>query len=324
MATPRKTTIGSKSKPVLWALALMFSPLIPTAIFAQEESFASDRVIVKYRSGTPAERGSALRLAVGGQVLKRLPIINADVVSVPEGWDVAETARWYEGQIGVEYAEPDYIFYAIENIPSSLNKLSRALATTPDDTRYGEMWGLNNTGQTGGIEDADIDAPEAWDITTGNDTLIVGVIDTGIQTSHPDLEANIWVNTGEIADDGIDNDGNGFIDDIHGWDFANDDATVYDDASIDDHGTHVAGTIGAVSNNALGVTGIAWNVKIMSLKFLHSGGYTSDAIDAIQYAVDNGAHMTTNSWGAGERQQHFKMPSKRRTCCLLLLQATPV
>ena len=135
----------------------------------------------------------------------------------------------------------------------------------PDDPRYSEMWGLNNTGQTGGLEDADIDAPEAWNISTGSDTIIVGVIDSGIDTSHPDLAQNIWVNTGEIADDGIDNDGNGFIDDINGWDFYNDDASVYDGGDLDKHGTHVAGTIGAVSDNSVGVTGVAWNVQLCLL-----------------------------------------------------------
>ena len=301
-------SIAASDRPalILLAAALLVIPCIPTAALAQDADFVPGRVIVKYRSNAPVNRGAQLHAAVGALVVKRLGIINAEVLAIPDGWEVDEAVEWYRGQVGVEYAEPDYLVYAIEGFTSSPNKsltrplkTSQVFAKTPDDTMYPQMWALNNTGQSGGLADADIDAPEAWDITTGNDTIIVAVIDTGIDTSHPDLAANIWVNPGEIAGDSIDNDGNGFIDDIHGWDFANDDASVYDDADKDYHGTHVAGTIGAVSNNAEGVTGIAWNVQIMSAKFLHGGGSTSDAIDALQYAVDNGAHMTTNSWGGG-------------------------
>ena len=296
-----------KRKPTNFILlAMMFACVasVPNVLEAQQADFAPGRVIVKYRAGSSATRGAALRDAVGSQMIKRLPLINADLVTLPDGWDVDSAVEWYGNQVGVEYAEPDYMWYAIENIPApsikSPEDMVNSLSTvTPNDPRFGEMWGLNNTGQSSGLADADIDAPEAWSITKGTDTLIVGVIDTGIQTAHPDLAANMWVNPGETAGDNIDNDGNGYVDDVHGWDFRNDDASVYDDANIDDHGTHVAGTIGAVSNNATGITGIAWNVKIMSLKFLHNGGSTSDAIDAIQYAIDNGAHMTTNSWGGG-------------------------
>ena len=303
-------SIRSKLRHLLFSVTIAVSPFVPSTIQAQDVGFAPDRLIVKYRDGTTAMRGAALREAVGSQVVRRLPIINADVVSLPEGWDVDAAVAWYRGQVGVEYAEPDYIFYAIEGIPSSASS-RKGLANSsdviaPDDPRYSEMWGLNNTGQTGGLEDADIDAPEAWNIITGSDTIIVGVIDSGIDTSHPDLAQNIWVNTGEIADDGIDNDGNGFIDDINGWDFYNDDASVYDGGDLDKHGTHVAGTIGAVSDNSVGVTGVAWNVQLMSLKFLQGSGSTSDAIDAIQYAVNNGAHLTTNSWGGGGASQALK------------------
>ena len=296
-----------KRKPPNFILLAMLSACaasVPNVLEAQQADFVPGRVIVKYRAGSSDTRGAALRDAVGSQMIKRLPLINADLVTLPDGWDVDSAVEWYGSQVGVEYAEPDYMWYAIENIPApstkSLEDMVNSLsAVTPNDPRFGEMWGLNNTGQSSGLADADIDAPEAWSITKGTDTLIVGVIDTGMQTAHPDLAGNMWVNPGETAGDGVDNDGNGFVDDVHGWDFRNDDASVYDDASIDSHGTHVAGTIGAVSNNGVGITGIAWNVKIMSLKFLHNGGSTSDAIDAIQYAIDNGAHMTTNSWGGG-------------------------
>jgi subtilisin family serine protease len=141
---------------------------------------------------------------------------------------------------------------------------------------------MKNTGQVGpndvtrqqeaGTPGADIDAELAWNITTGNRTVVVGVIDSGIDINHPDLRDNIWRNPGEIPGNGIDDDGNGFIDDINGWDFYHNDASVYDgapgDNNTDAHGTHVAGTIGATGNNGVGVTGVNWQVSIMSLKFL--------------------------------------------------------
>ena len=178
-----------------------------------------------------------------------------------------------------------------------------SIATTPNDPDFGELWGLNNTGQVGGVVDADINALEAWEISTGSSEVVVGVIDTGIDYTHPDLVDNIWTNPGEIAGDGIDNDGNGYIDDIHGWDFVNDDNDPIDDQG---HGTHVAGTIGAVGNNDLGVVGVSQDVSLLALKFLGSSGFgdLTDAIEAVEYAnglKDLGTNlvMTNNSWGGG-------------------------
>jgi subtilisin family serine protease len=261
----------------------------------QQPAYASDRVIVKYRSRTAAAEGARLHALVGATAIKHLHLIDADVVRVPAGWSVEETVQWYAEQDAVAYVEPDYLYFAIEGLSP---------ATTPTDPRFAEQWALNNTGQTGGTADADIDAPEAWDITTGNSALVVAVIDEGIDVGHPDLAANIWVNEDEIPDNEIDDDGNGYVDDINGWDFFNDDNSVYDGTGNDTHGTHVAGTIGAVGSNAEGVAGIAWQVKLMSLKFLGpEGGSSSDAITALEYAVDNGATLTSNSWGGGSFSQ---------------------
>ena len=170
-------------------------------------------------------------------------------------------------------------------------------ATTSADSYWSSLWGLHNTGQSGGLADADIDAPEAWDIFTGSQNVVVGVIDTGVDYNHPDLFNNRWINPGEIADDGIDNDGNGFIDDVYGWDFANDDNDPMDDQG---HGTHCAGTIGAQGNNNQGVVGVNWTVKLAGIKFLGAyGGTLSDAIDSIHYAVETQMTLTSNSWGGG-------------------------
>ncbi|OGI41236.1 MAG: hypothetical protein A2140_04400 [Candidatus Muproteobacteria bacterium RBG_16_62_13] len=173
-----------------------------------------------------------------------------------------------------------------------------SIVLTPNDPRYPELWGLNNTGQTGGKLDADIDAPEAWYLQTGDQNVVVAVIDTGVAYDHPDLAANAWTNPGEIPANGIDDDGNGYVDDVHGYDFYNNDANPYDDHG---HGTHVAGTIAAVGNNGIGVAGVSWRARIMAVKFLSAGGSgtTSGAISAVLYAADMGARVMNNSWGGG-------------------------
>ncbi|MDQ7825833.1 MAG: S8 family peptidase [Candidatus Eremiobacteraeota bacterium] len=174
----------------------------------------------------------------------------------------------------------------------------------PDDLDR-KLWGLDNTGQTGGKADADIDAPEAWNIATGAGGPLIAVIDTGVDYTHPDLKNNIWTNPGEIAGDGIDNDGNGYVDDVHGYDFANKDGDPMDDHS---HGTHCAGTIAAEGDNKTGVVGVNWQASIMPLKFIKGsgGGTTADAIEAVIYATRMGARITSNSWGGGEFSQALK------------------
>jgi len=173
-----------------------------------------------------------------------------------------------------------------------------ALETIPNDPLFDDLWALKNTGQNGGVAGADMEAALAWDYLTSAANVLVAVIDTGIDYSHPDLSSNMWVNANEIPENGLDDDGNGFIDDIYGWDFCNDDYNPRDDHF---HGTHVAGTIGAVGNNNYGVVGVCWKVRIMALKFLSAtgSGAISDAIDAVYYATDNGARVLNNSWGGG-------------------------
>ncbi|MEQ8443788.1 MAG: tandem-95 repeat protein [Alphaproteobacteria bacterium] len=148
-----------------------------------------------------------------------------------------------------------------------------------------------------------IDAHEAWDTTTGSADIVIGVIDTGIDVNHADLNDNLWVNTDEIWGDGIDNDGNGYVDDYYGYDFVRN-AGIGPGYAYDDehgHGTHVAGTIAAEGNNGIGVSGVAWEASLMALKFLGANGYgsTYNATRAVRYATDNGAHLTNNSWGGG-------------------------
>lgn len=176
------------------------------------------------------------------------------------------------------------------------------VAQIPNDPRFSEQWGLHNIGQTGGTFEADIDAPEAWDVTTGNSSVVVAVIDTGVDYTHEDLRANMWINTGEIPANGVDDDGNGYVDDIHGYDFLNNDNNPADDNG---HGTHVAGIIAAAGNNGIGITGVNWSAKIMAVKFLGAdgSGHIADAIRALRYATSMGAKVTNNSWAGGGYSQ---------------------
>ncbi|WP_309385248.1 S8 family serine peptidase [Cerasicoccus frondis] len=185
----------------------------------------------------------------------------------------------------IEHAETDPIVFAI--------------ATTPNDTRYSEQWMHDTSAEDG----PHIGSPAAWDVQTSAADIVVGVIDTGIDHSHVDLAANIWVNPGEIDGNGIDDDGNGLIDDYHGYDFYNDDGDPMDD---NNHGTHCAGIIGAVGDNGIGVAGVAWETQLMGLKFLSASGAgsLSDALNCIYYAWFMDADLTSNSWGASG-ETHF-------------------
>jgi len=270
-----------------------------------DTNFSSDRVIVKLKPGANSNEISNLQAQIGVTKVSTASQLGIDIWQIPSG-TVEKTISAYKNDPRFEYIEPDYII-TLEDVekPSSATESSEKItpqATTPNDPGYSQLWGLNNIGQSGGTADADIDAPEAWDIQRGNPNLVIGVIDSGVDYNHPDLVGNIWTNPGEIAGDGIDNDSNGYIDDVRGWDFAYNDNNPMD---VDGHGTHVAGTIAGKGNNGVGVTGVAWNAKIMPLKFLDDSGsgYTSSAILAINYATAKGVKLTNNSWGGGGYSQ---------------------
>lgn len=207
---------------------------------------------MKRAAGTPESELEELNQRNDASVEEEIEGTRLNVIDLPQNLPVDQAVQRYENSPVVEYAEPDFLVFPTR---------------TPNDPRYPEQWGLNNTGQTGGTRDADIDAPEAWEQTTGDPGTLVAVIDSGVQAGHPDLRGNIWSNPGETRN-GVDDDGNGLVDDTQGWDFFNGDRTVYDGPKVDSHGTHVAGTVAATGNNDAGVTGVSWRAEIMPLKFL--------------------------------------------------------
>jgi subtilisin family serine protease len=251
----------------------------PSSVSLTEGQAVAGQFIVKLKSGLQSDGVNSLQQEMQAVFVQDFPLIGAELWQV-NGISSDAVAQQYQNDPRIEYIEPNYLLSTL---------------AVPNDPDFAKLWGLHNTGQTGGKNDADIDAPEAWDITTGGDVTIA-VIDTGVDYNHPDIAASMWKNPKEIPGNGRDDDGNGFVDDVYGYDFANNDGDPMDDHY---HGTHCAGTIAGVGNNGTGVAGVNWKAKIMALKFLDSngGGATSNAILALQYAVKMGAKISSNSWG---------------------------
>lgn len=235
---------------------------------SEEGSFATDRILVRWVDDAPVAAPFVTATDALGN--------NTYSIQLADGVSVSDALAWYEAQAGVDFAQRDAII---------------ATSKTANDYYASQQWALSAIG-----------APTAWDYTTGSSQIIVAVVDTGVDYNHPDLAANIWKNTGEIAGNGRDDDGNGYTDDYYGYNFNGANSNPMDDNG---HGTHVAGTIGAIGNNSTGAAGINWNVRIMSLKFMSSSGsgYTSAAVQAINYAVRMGAKVINNSWGGGTYDQ---------------------
>ncbi|HET9325731.1 MAG TPA: S8 family serine peptidase, partial [Candidatus Eisenbacteria bacterium] len=274
-------------KPGRWyaSIAVFLGLLCASSLAAQGSSGYPSKpgeVIIKFKRGAKTQERNAIVTDLGGSPIGRFPGRRGEHLRITK-LSVDQAIARYRSHPKVEYIEPNYVY--------------RIVATTPNDPDFSRLWGLQNTGQTGGLPGADIDAPLAWDVLTGSDVL-VAITDTGIDWGHPDLAANVFSNAGEIPGNGLDDDHNGFIDDVRGWDFVNRDNDPIDDQG---HGTHVSGTVGAIGNNGIGVAGVNWNVKIMPLKFLDGGGFgsTADAVSAIDYAVAMGARVISASWGGG-------------------------
>ncbi|NJO44636.1 MAG: S8 family serine peptidase [Oscillatoriales cyanobacterium RM2_1_1] len=279
--------IPQSTEPSKIEISPEFTPEDQPTILEDGLEFVPDQVIVKFKDNLRSTEPGTFRAVGEIEVIDTTQTLGIELWQVPKG-EVENIIELYRNDPRIDYIQPNYRV---------------STTTVPNDPEFDQLWGIHNTGQTGGTDDADIDGLEAWDISTGAG-VVVGVIDTGVDYTHPDLVDNMWTNPGETPDDGIDNDGNGFVDDYYGYDFVNDDGDPFDDHY---HGTHVAGTIAATGNNNTGVIGVAPNAQIMALKFLDAGGFgsTFDAIEAVEYATmmkrDYGVNiqLTSNSWGGG-------------------------
>ncbi|GHH97556.1 S8 family serine peptidase [Neobacillus kokaensis] len=259
----------------------------------EKRGYKKGEVIVRFKKGQSLEALGTKAKDKGLKVAEHLDkSLGIQLIKFNKNLSTEnDIIKLFKSSRAVEYAEPNYILK-----PAAVS-----------DPYYGYLWGLKNTGQTiNGVQGKagiDIKAETAWAKTKGSSSTVIAVIDTGVDFNHPDLKDNIWKNPGEIANDGIDNDKNGYIDDVIGWNFFDNNKTPYYSAGEDYHGTHVAGTI-AGRANTIGVIGVAPNVKIMPLKFIGpEGGSTSDAIKAINYAKAKGVKISNNSWGGGGYSQ---------------------
>ena len=245
-------------------------------------------LLVGFKAGATKDAVAAAKAAAGViaepiETWKLLP--GVEHLAVEQGVRVEDAIKALLRSGVVDYAEPDHI---------------AQLHVNPNDTHYNLLWGMNNTGQTVnsvvGVANADIDANLAWDLSTGSASVVVGMADSGIRKTHQDLAANIWTNPGEVAGNGVDDDGNGRVDDTWGWDFYNNDNNPNDDNG---HGTHTAGTVGAKGNNGVGVAGVCWTVRMAGLKIGSRQGSISlsAAIASVDYCVGKGIKVANHSWG---------------------------
>lgn len=272
-------------------------------------AFRDNELLVQFAPTADVSSRAAVRGTVNGQAAETLltPTMRSrgvgplERITIGNGMSVEQAAKAVARQPGVVLAEPNYVLRRA------------AVSNDPLYTTGSRLWGMYGddvptaSGPPGTTNAFGSQAEKAWDAGyTGSRAVVVGVLDSGIDVSHPDLAANIWVNPFEVAGDGIDNDGNGYVDDINGWDFVNGDRTVFD-AGEDPHGTHVAGTIGGVGGNGVGVAGVSWNVSMISAKFLGADGTGTlvNAIKALDYLTDlktrSGVNIvaSNNSWGGG-------------------------
>jgi len=257
------------------------------------------QIIVKYKG---SNKGEAVRTRIKSKLkLSKLDAkdkhsnIKTELLEIDSKDDISKVVTELKKDPDVEFAQPNYKVYA---------------ESDPEDEKFSEQWGLLNNGQVVelqlGTKGVDIKAEEAWETTKGDPSVLIGVLDTGTDINHEDLKDNIYTNSGEIAGNGLDDDGNGYIDDTTGWNFLDGDNSVFKGADEDKHGTHVAGIIAAAANSR-GIIGVAPEVKILPLKFIGTdGGYTSDAIDAIEYAKQMGVKIINCSFGGTDYNQALK------------------
>lgn len=284
----------------------------------KSQAFVPGELMIRTREAATLQGAQSLSEKYGAQILDayEFPTTSLDHagqllhLQLPQGLTTQEAIRRMASDPTIEFAEPNYVYTLEKDEVASPQPQSKAVDGQPGQLIPNDLdrrlWGLHNTGQNMGKEDSDIDAPEAWNIHVGRtDAPIIAVIDTGVDYNHPDLKSNMWINSGEVPGDGIDNDGNGVIDDVHGFDANGQNGNPYDGHG---HGSHCAGTIGAVGNNELGVVGVNHQAQIMAVKIFDDAGSTNSAaiVRGIEYATKMGARITSNSWGGGAASEAIK------------------
>jgi subtilisin family serine protease len=248
--------------------------------------FEAGEIIVKFREGIPQASVQSLLLAEEVSILDEMENLGLMLLSVPRGQELEKIEGLKRNPL-VEYAEPNYIVQVADAIVAETHCSLNAPDVIPNDPRYpgdGGQWNLRK-----------IEAPAAWDITTGSDRVIIAFVDSGVDLEHPELKDKIWTNPGEIPGNGIDDDGNGYVDDVHGWDFVNWHGEPQDDYW---HGTFVSSIAAAETNNDLGMAGVSWGAEIMPIKVIDNRGhsYYWHTAGGITYAADNGAKIINLSW----------------------------
>ena len=235
----------------------------------KRRAFIPGQILVRFRAGSKAVEGERETASLSAEGGRQIPV----EFESPRGLEVVRGLRLARVPAEETLAAVEILRARADVLYAEPNFVRRKMAA-PNDTSYAAQWALKNTGQSSGAAGADIDAEPAWNTTTGSGQVVVGVVDEGVDISHPDLQPNVWTNPGEVPGNGVDDDGSGYADDLHGWDFFHNDATVFDATGsfpsdeTDAHGTHVAGIIGAAGNNGQGVSGVNWNVKLLPLKIL--------------------------------------------------------
>ncbi len=268
---------------------LAFS-LLAQWVFAQKSSnvFVEGELLVKYKSGTASSPIREKNNKIGAVVIENFSDLGWQRVKLPSDLSVNQAISRYKNFVEVETAQPNFVYH---------------LAATPNDVSFGNLYGMQR-----------ISAPTAWDLSTGSATVVVANIDTGIRYTHEDLAANMWRNPGETPNNGIDDDGNGFVDDYYGYDFFSNDSDPMDENG---HGTHTSGTIGAVGNNSVGVAGVNWNVRLMAIKIYDAGGDSTSAIlinayNYVRMMKNRGVNIrvTNNSYGGCNEACGFDQATK--------------
>ncbi|MEQ1721819.1 MAG: S8 family serine peptidase [Pseudobdellovibrio sp.] len=285
---------------IIFAFATLALSITAQASAPKVESVPGE-YIVRLKPGVSTMSATTLSQSLGAFVKSSIPSQNIVVVKRASFESTISAVKSLAMNPLVDIAEPNYIYRA--------NRL-------PDDPMLGQLWGILNVGQKDsagkvGVAGVDVGTEQAWDIATGSDKMLVAVIDTGVDFEHPDLIPNLWTNEVEAAGQaGVDDDNNGVIDDVHGFNAITGKGNADDDQG---HGSHCAGTIGAKGNDGKGIVGVNWDVKIMAVKFLdrNGSGTLENALKAIDYATKMGAKVMSNSWGGGGFSQTLLDSIKR-------------